>query len=283
MTDTRTAYDAIQAVNWSTLVHLRRSPLHYRHACEHQRGDTPALRRGRLVHCAVLEPDMVPVRYAMAPEVDRRTKAGKEAYAAFCDLSAGKTVVTATEYDTALHIRDAVRSHPVAARYLERGQAETTLTWTHAGTGIACKGRPDWIGDGTIIDLKTARDISSRKMSMLLRDGYAGQLAFYSQGWAATHHGELLRPMIIAVESAAPHDVAVYDVTEAVTIALEDVDALMHKLATCRATDQWPGRHPLERTCEMAADYDDDGTPGDPGDDSDLDHYFGDGNEREVD
>lgn len=41
---------------------------------------TPAMLLGNLVHCMVLEPDQLPVRYFMAPNVDASTAAGKNAW-----------------------------------------------------------------------------------------------------------------------------------------------------------------------------------------------------------
>ena len=44
-------------VNKSTLWEIRKSPKHYKWLLEHPGEDTPALRIGRAIHMAVLQPD----------------------------------------------------------------------------------------------------------------------------------------------------------------------------------------------------------------------------------
>ncbi len=71
-------YHAHPAIGSTALRALIRSAEHYHAeyvACTAPRAETPAMRRGT----AVLEPEKWATRYAVAPECDRRTKAGKEA------------------------------------------------------------------------------------------------------------------------------------------------------------------------------------------------------------
>src|SRR6185312_15116930 len=52
----RAAYDRIDAVNWSKLKLMLKSPAHYRHNLLQRGGDSDAKRRGRVTHLSVLEP-----------------------------------------------------------------------------------------------------------------------------------------------------------------------------------------------------------------------------------
>ena len=52
-------------ISWSRLRNIARSPLHYKYALTVQRADTPTLKLGRAVHCAVLEPQQYAARYAV--------------------------------------------------------------------------------------------------------------------------------------------------------------------------------------------------------------------------
>ena len=72
-----TEYADIAALNWSSLKHMAESPLAYRWHLAHPREDTPALRLGRAVHARILEPAEYERRWAVAPQCDRRTKAGR--------------------------------------------------------------------------------------------------------------------------------------------------------------------------------------------------------------
>jgi hypothetical protein len=54
---------------------------------------------------------------------------------------------------------------------------------------------------------------------------------------------------VIAVESAAPHDVAVFTVDEDVLeVGVMEVRKLLHMVKTCRSRRRWPGRYPEEES-----------------------------------
>lgn len=76
-----TAYDDIEALNWSSLKLMHTSPLLYRYRQTVPREDSAALRLGRAIHCAVLEPERWASAYTVAPDVDLTTRAGKAARA----------------------------------------------------------------------------------------------------------------------------------------------------------------------------------------------------------
>ncbi len=89
-------YHAGPGVSKSDLDLIARSPAHYRAQKAAPREATPAMIIGSAFHTATLEPEKFDLEFAVAPEgIDRRTKAGKEEWAAFEAASAGKTVLKA--------------------------------------------------------------------------------------------------------------------------------------------------------------------------------------------
>ena len=72
-----TAYDDIEALNWSSLKLMHPSPLLYRYRQSVPREDSSALRLGRAIHCAVLEPERWASDYIVEPDVNATTRAGK--------------------------------------------------------------------------------------------------------------------------------------------------------------------------------------------------------------
>lgn len=243
----RFEYAALDAVNWSSLKHMGDSPLHYRHRLTEEREDTDALLLGRAVHTACLEPDRFPVEYAVWTGGRR---AGKE-WDAFVASHVGRDILREQDYDEVCRIRDAVRRHPLAAPYLlAPGPCEHVVQWTDAETGLRCKSRQDKraaIGGGVLVDLKTARDIRDRLFgSAAARLGYHAQMAFYFDGLAASGAG-VEKVVLLAVESKAPYDAAVYVCTEDVLWAgREEYQRLLAMLVRCRETDTWPGRYTEE-------------------------------------
>lgn len=238
-------YRAIDAVNFSTLKAMKRSPLHYRYAMEHPVEATSAMQVGTATHCMVLEPSQFPPRYVVWTGGRR---AGKE-WDAFEASNLDKTIIKADEYDYCVAMRDAVHSHPAAGPILAQGEAEKVIQWVDPETGLACKGRLDWVG-GSIADLKTTQDADPRRFGgVAARYGYHEQMAWYRWGVECALGLVDMPCHLITVESAAPHDVVVYTLDELTLGAgLESARELLRRVAACRASGEWPGRYAGETT-----------------------------------
>lgn len=235
---TNAEYHADPAVSASHLHAVAASPFHYwkrfldpnRPAVE----PTAAMRLGTLVHCAVLEPDELALRYAIAP--DRRTKEGKTAAAEF--EAAGIEPVSAADMATAIAMRDAVRSHPDAAALLNDGKAEQSFWWDDQLSGLRCKCRPDWMTGGTtLVDLKTTTDASPAAFAKSIAHWrYHVQADHYRAGTFAE------RFVFIAVEKTYPYAVGVYQLDDA---AMAHAATLrrqnLQTIADCRVIAEWPG------------------------------------------
>jgi hypothetical protein len=243
------AYTQIDAEHWSGLKHVRRSPLHYQYRRGTPLPDTNRLALGRGCHTAVFEPDRLLIEYALFKGKIRRGKA----WDAFREQHAEETILKVDEYGRALAIRDAVRRHPVAAKYLSAGKAEQTITWTDRETGIRCKARIDWLGQA-VVDLKSTKDVDAFKFAALVaRMLYHGQLAFYADG-VREALGLELPAVIIAVEVDAPHDVAVYRLgPDEIQVGRSLYRSLLRLVAECRQADSWPGRYPEELILRLPA------------------------------
>src|SRR5687768_16753006 len=113
----------MRRVNWSTLKHMGRSPAHYQHALKVPSEDTAAKKVGRCTHLAALEPELFLREVAVWDGGVRRGKL----WDAFEAANPGKELLTLAEHERCVAIQRAVRSHPVAARYLEGGSAEATI------------------------------------------------------------------------------------------------------------------------------------------------------------
>lgn len=230
-------YHADPAISASHLHAVARSPHHYwsRYLDPNRLPVEPtaAMRLGTLVHCAVLEPDQLQLRYGVVP--DRRSKEGKAAAERMA--ANGIEGVTAGDMMTAQCMADAVHRHPAAAALLANGKAEQSFWWDDLPTGMRCKCRPDWYNGTTIVDLKTTTDASPA--------GFARSVVQYRYHVQANHYlaGTFAeRFVFIAVEKIYPFAVAVYELD---TIAMQHGEALrradLATIADCRATQEWPG------------------------------------------
>ena len=71
---TQQEYRSYQAISRSDLFKFKKSPLHYKYASEHQEEPTPALNFGSAAHKYILEREDFDTEFAIAPNVDKRTK-----------------------------------------------------------------------------------------------------------------------------------------------------------------------------------------------------------------
>ncbi|MEY2668998.1 MAG: Cyanophage [Pseudomonadota bacterium] len=236
-------YQQIPGVNWSSLKHIAKSPLHYKHHKEQPPEDTAAFMGGRLFHSAVLEPDRLPLDYAVWTGARR---AGAE-WEQFKAAHAGRTIVKTEEYREVLAMRDAIRAHRPASRLLTGGEPERSITWNDPETGLWCKGRIDFLRPDGFVDLKRTANLDERRFGNTAHDlAYHMQFAFYARGLKALGM-ESPKVWMVAVEGSEPYDVAAFEVDEgAIATGDEKVSELLALLADCEKRKRWPGRYPEE-------------------------------------
>ena len=246
------------AANFSSLKHFRRSAAHARYEQTHQ-SDTSAKVLGQAVHVALLEPERFAATYVGAPELDRRTVAGKAAWIAFQGENADRIVLKADEMADCLALSRAAQEHPVAGALLQSaGHREVSLLWHDADTGLDCKARPDlfvkWDGYSTIVDFKTTRDASPSGFAIeCARFSYHLQAAWYLAG-ADAISPVARRFVFVAIEKSPPHCIGIYELDSA------DLDAgraaireCLHRYKRARETGEWPGYSTQTQTLRLPA------------------------------
>ena len=262
-------------LNWSTLKCLAVSPKFLKWRLEHPRVDTPALRLGRAIDCAILEPEEFGKRWVVATVCQATTKAGKPCEnggalmhegAWYCRVKghapegsaepADIEVLSQEDFDLATSCASAVGEHSVASNLLDGSAVQQTLEWTDP-CGIRCRGRLDAISTGNVVvDLKSTRvdtpgSFQRRECPAFL---YHGQVAWYHDG--AIRAGRIPEdappPRLITVSTGEMPDVSVF------VVGPPDLDAgrnvymgLLRQYQECEAADWWPGHSPDERVLEL--------------------------------
>ena len=231
--------------SWSTLKFYDRSPAHYLQAVLSPPERTPAMLIGSALHCRVLEPDQFSSRYAVAPSgLDRRTKAGKEAWAAFEAESTGKDILSAEQAEQIEGMATALLAPgSVSAKLLARCESrEQVIRWNDLHTNLSCKGIVDAFGADFALDVKTTDDASSRAFSRTLYNyQYHGQAAFYVDG-LRQNGCPVSNFLFIVVEKNPPFGVCSYACTEEVLGAGRLLyQRLLNIHSECLAAGEWPG------------------------------------------
>lgn len=259
--------DPALRMNWSSLKHIAISPALFKWRVEQPQEDTAALKFGRALHCLILEPTQFDRRWVVAAPCTAIKKSGEicgstgslyMAGAWFCkvrghapdgagDPPEGIESITPDQREIARFCAARIAAHAVASETLSDGRTEEALEWTDQFTGIACKGRLDFLRH-RVVDLKTSCMETSREF---LNDAasrlYHGQIAWYHDGAIAAGRlpDDAPRPRIVAVSNVEPYDVAVYEFDEtsleAGRIVYRD---LLRRYIECDAADWWPGHSP---------------------------------------
>lgn len=246
-------YLNIDAINASMLKPHAVSPRHAKwKAGEDQ--DTAALSLGRVVHTAMLEPDRFASEYAVAPKVDRRTKAGKQRWAEFQAESEGRIVVTAEEHRLACVISTQAYRVPHIADLLavDEGEREVTVVQTEPEHGLLCKARPDivrrWDNRLAIVDVKTtsAQNLLPHTLSRdIHRFGYHIQAAWYMDLWAMATGESPDAFVLLFCQTNNDMDVAAYELDEdSIEQGRREARRYLKRIVECRASGSWPGVQP---------------------------------------
>ena len=186
---TNSDYRKAEGVSSSELKQMVKSPAHYRYWKDNPDDtDTPALLFGRACHKYVLETYDFYKEFAVAPNVDRRTKEGKEAWSKFVEESEGKDVITEEQFEVIDAMRNAMLATPFVSKLIN-GEHEVSLFWTDEDTGIKCKCRPDSLNDKLkiVVDYKTCDNAETQHFMRKAIDlGYDLQASYYLDGVKAT-------------------------------------------------------------------------------------------------
>jgi len=204
-------YHSGDGVSKTMLDRFSKSPAHYLYHMSHKSESTEAMRIGTSAHTLILEPEKFDDEIAVLPDgIDRRTKIGKAAYAEFQEVSDGKLIIKADDFDNIQRMRDAVMAHPSASQLLTGGIAEQSAYWIDEETGLLCRCRPDYMKGSAIIDLKTTTDASPREFGRsAAKFRYDVQGAYYLDGYNAAG-GNVTAFAFAVVEKSPPYNVEVY-------------------------------------------------------------------------
>jgi len=257
-------YRVFDAINYSSLKHMRKSPAHYKWELDKPKEDDAKYHQLRAIHALVLEPFAADDQIAVWD--GRKDKRNKD-YAAFLELHAGKSILNPTEHAEAKLIAEAYskNTHLRWLLGLPGTCTETSVVFDLSHivqeleqAKLACKGRPDLmhysVEHGLIIaDLKTFGSTDSSLICWAARQhGWLIQLALYT--FAAEAHFDIdlssgipVRWFTVVAESDGPFDSTAIEWDEDTKArASHELSALLKMVADCTISGQWPGRSGLQ-------------------------------------
>ena len=242
------AYHSDDAVGSSLARKLQSStPMHAKEMMETPMS-SPALAVGEATHAGILEPENDLAQAVVSPDVDKRTKAGKEEYATFAALNERRCIITpdqAQQVDGMIAAcnRDWRIKHCLSACK----KREVSVFGEIAG--FPAKARLDaWNGHGMVCDLKTTRDLACDFEKSIANFGYGLQAAWYRAVLrsAMESSGRMLPDdfsfVFLVVESVAPFGTAVYRMSDEVMDCYSERLPELQKLWwKCVVENKYPG------------------------------------------
>jgi len=250
---TNKEYHSLESISASDLKAIAECPAKWHYNKSNLKEETDAMRQGTAIHTAILEPHLYDEQIAVLSKIDRRTKAGKDAYAEFVESSKEKTIITQDQNEIAQSCKDSVMADNIASQLLTHNEAliEQSLFWTDPETGIECRTRPDYIGNA-VIDIKSTRNASPQSF---MRDAYNMQYhiqaAFYLDGVRANGM-EINKFVFIVIEKDAPFIVQTYVADDAfIERGREDYKKALETLVRCRETGKYPAYETGIQTLEL--------------------------------
>lgn len=257
---TEKEYRQHPAISRSELFKIAESPEKFKYYQENPEEPTPALVLGQLFHAMALQPETVAEQFAVAPNVDRRTKEGKKEWLEFQEMSKGWTVATEDMIEQATAMCEALKRNEFVAKLL-KGEKEKPFFWVDDLTNEECKCRADCItninGLDIIVDLKTAENADTDTfMRHAVKYGYDLQAAMYSEG-VRKCTGKECAFVFIVIEKKPPYAVNILQADKAfITHGFDMFRELLGIYHDCKQTGNWYGylgKHNIINNLELPA------------------------------
>lgn len=244
-------YTKLEALNYSGIKEILKSPAHYQAYLKKPREPSQAMVLGDALHTALLEPQLFTHKFYTVENVEdpradglpkMNTKEGKAAWDIINKDSKGKLVISEAQAKDITLMIEKLYSKKTIRDLLCGGMAEQTLTGLI--DGVPVKARADYIHPGKcfILDMKTtaesAKDnVFNYKVHSL---GYHIQAAFYLR--VANLLSSFKDFYICALETYWPFEAQVYQLDFG-TLELGNhlVDKALKIYGKCLETKKWPG------------------------------------------
>lgn len=258
VTESNARYHAdLSAISKSRLAKMSICPRYFKWCDDNPQEQGEDLIVGSAFHKIVLEPKTFDKEFVVCPPIDKRTKAGKEAYEAFVASVNGRSVITQEQYDTICSMRDSVLNNPYAVQLL-KGKHEKSMYAFDDLTQERIKARPDCFRiidttdeNGEPIKRVIITDLKSCRSAMY--DDFCRDVVKYSYDLQSFMYSDIASNVLnvprenisfvfIAVEKKAPYLVNILQADEYV---LQRGEALFRKYIgmyhEAKTTDNWWG------------------------------------------
>lgn len=262
------AYKQMEGINFSSFKHFFTSPAHFKWETEQPNKETDDLIIGNAVHCAILTPQLLEKKYAVAPKVDRRKTEDKLIWDEFVALSNGKTVLTIDQWAIVASCASSMKNNPYFKHVFDKNDelyVESAANCEFSGSMI--KGRIDLYNKtkNIIFDIKTCKDFPSRrKLQYVIRDRMYYMQGFFYRTIVNANWKPSEPPKVVFgfVHKKAPNTVAhsMFS-TRYMDTACNELEDALCRYENCKIHNIWPeaveSSEPMTINPDWALDFED--------------------------
>lgn len=222
-----------------------KTPAHLQ--CPEEDKDTHAMKLGRAIHTAILEPAELQGRYLVIKKLNWSTTAGKaqrEELNSMAALDPDFEWFDSAEFQDIAMMAEAFKRHRYAPKMIEGADHELSIVWEDEISGLFCKTRIDSYDRGApaLVEYKTAIEADRTAFSKVIYErAYYRQAAF--QRAALRAHGLPIGNFYwIVQEKSGEYQIAIYQADEGDLLIGEMENArALRTIAECRKTGTFPG------------------------------------------
>ena len=236
-------YLAWSHVSQSSLKQGRVSMLHMLHAMNEDVVPTDAMNLGSAIHCAFLEPELLPEKVVLWKG---KRRAGNE-WEDFKTEHKGKIILTNGYYEHMKGMIRRLRQHPEMGKGIVAA-GDVEVSHKMEINGVMVKGRTDKLTNDPIIDLKSsAADLDETRFAT-----QAVKLGYHIQGAIYLRLFDRKRFILGVVENTAPYDVVMFELSpELLAIGDREAMLLLGAWKACCENQHYPGRNEELVTLEV--------------------------------
>lgn len=218
-------------LSYSSIKEFAKSPRHYINYINAKREPSKEMNFGSMVHTLLMYPGVFNETFAVCPDIDRRTKEGKQAWESFQSSAEGKLVVSESDMSEANSIVDMALSKVQVKPAVE--QCHTfELEFRTEVNGLPFRGFVDGLSNDYILEVKTMSDASPQNITKeFYNRKYHIQAGLYNLVYK-------LPVKYIILETKSPYNYMVADATEGYIKAGQDeLFSLTERFKQCMEMD----------------------------------------------
>lgn len=231
-------------LSFSAIKEFAKSPSHFINYKLGDKKETPAMKKGTLIHCAILEPQELEKRYCILnrsdlpnPEMDFRNTENKEfkkKFEAQAELS-GKEIIDPIEWEEAIKHRDLAYNNEIVSPYLKNlKHTEFKTSWDFGG--YKWRGIIDGLSSSYVLDLKTVADASPDRLKYLcIGEKYHWQQFLYRQSERVIFYFNAFNLLV-----DGNYGISLLKITEdQLFLAQSELEKMLEKFKICLDNNLW--------------------------------------------